>query len=796
MKAKILGTLLPLFVASAILAAPVGTAFTYQGRLQEANAPVTGLCDFAFTLLDACPNGNPVGSPSLVALAAVPVTNGLFTVALDFGGSAFNGNARWLQIQVKTNLASTYATLSPCQELKPTPQALYATTANLATTAGSLPWSGLTGVAAGAGLTLTGNGFSLDTLYTDARYDARYWKLEGNGGTNPGANFLGTTDSQPLVLKTDNSEQLRVAVDGKVGIGTATPVDKLHVAGSAVFKGPDPWIDVRAYEAKGDGMNDDTGELQAALDAVPPSGAVVFVPPGTYIVSQWLTIRSGTVLKGAGAATVFKRSAIGGDIIFKAETVTNVTLEDFAIDMNGTDGAFANGVSFRYQCSNIRIRDLRVLDSTGTNPCCRVGIQVLESDHVWIERNHLTDGLRIKAGGVGDTLFVTENAIEDGNDNAITIVTPAPNARTINYVIRNNVVKASRGVSIYIGDDGRGTNTPPRVGEQVHQDIIVDGNLIFGPVIAGNAMILVKLGTTTRRLHLVNNILVNQGDVQSATVGIETTMQDTDINRPGSDFLIANNSVEGAFDPAAIWVAAMRGVRIANNQVTYTSNHLPSHYGIRLGNASTNGDVNEAIIQGNLVRGCHVGLAMERSSKVQVIGNSFTDMVGYGILLSTTVTNDLVSAEFLGNIVGNTAQISGLQGEAINEYGPGTFDTQYLFNDLRNNASGAFGAVNTGATRLGNLGTDEYIQRHVSKTATWDRPGIPAGSFTSTTVPVTGAAVGDTVAVGLSPAIPPGVVLSGAVTAPDTVTVTLANLTGGALDPTLASLLRADVWKH
>lgn len=85
----------------------MGTAFTYQGRLHDRGTPVTGLYDFQFTLYDGpCPGGSAVGSPSSVALGAVPVTNGLFVVALDFGGATFDGSARWLGMQVKSNLES------------------------------------------------------------------------------------------------------------------------------------------------------------------------------------------------------------------------------------------------------------------------------------------------------------------------------------------------------------------------------------------------------------------------------------------------------------------------------------------------------------------------------------------------------------------------------------------------------------------------------------------------------------------------------------------------------------------
>jgi hypothetical protein len=55
------------------------------------------------------------------------------------------------------------------------------------------------------------------------------WQLKGNSGTNPATNFLGTTDAQPLVVRTNGSERLRVESGGNVGIGTPTPTHRLHV---------------------------------------------------------------------------------------------------------------------------------------------------------------------------------------------------------------------------------------------------------------------------------------------------------------------------------------------------------------------------------------------------------------------------------------------------------------------------------------------------------------------------------------------------------------------------------------
>lgn len=55
------------------------------------------------------------------------------------------------------------------------------------------------------------------------------WNLTGNAGTDLATNFIGTTDNQALVFKTNNTEKIRISSDGLIGIGTASPTAFLHV---------------------------------------------------------------------------------------------------------------------------------------------------------------------------------------------------------------------------------------------------------------------------------------------------------------------------------------------------------------------------------------------------------------------------------------------------------------------------------------------------------------------------------------------------------------------------------------
>lgn len=100
-----------------------GTAFTYQGRLNNAGSPANGSYDLTFTLFAASSGGTASGGP--VTNAATAVTNGLFIATVDFG-NIFIGSSNWLEIAVRSNGVGAFTTLSPRNQVTPTPYAISA----------------------------------------------------------------------------------------------------------------------------------------------------------------------------------------------------------------------------------------------------------------------------------------------------------------------------------------------------------------------------------------------------------------------------------------------------------------------------------------------------------------------------------------------------------------------------------------------------------------------------------------------------------------------------------------------
>src|SRR5262245_3599614 len=248
-----------IFVATILLAGTsvfgaVGTAFTYQGRLVENGVAGNGTYDFRFQLYPSAAGGSGLGNA--VPKEDVRVTEGYFTVDLDFGPNVFSGDSRWLEVAVRpgTNTGN-YTVLSPRQGINPTPYSLFSA---------SVPWSGITGTpagfadgvdndttyTAGTGLVLNGTVFSLapDAIsgsniasnqvvksLNNLRDDvallegdgirialtnaairigvSNVWKTTGNTGTTSN-HFLGTLDSQALDLRVNNERALRLEPSG------------------------------------------------------------------------------------------------------------------------------------------------------------------------------------------------------------------------------------------------------------------------------------------------------------------------------------------------------------------------------------------------------------------------------------------------------------------------------------------------------------------------------------------------------------------------------------------------------
>jgi hypothetical protein len=244
MKMKHLSFAMALSVAAACQTQAQTTAFTYQGRLNDGANPANGSYDLTFALYDA--PGGPTQWGSTITNTAVLVSNGLFTVTLDFGNQ-FPG-ANWLAIGVRANGGGAFATLSPRQALTATPYAIYAPNAG---SAGSVGASNIVGnilpaqLPANVALRTGGNSFTGTQTITNGNVGIgtvtpatrltvvtpdNSYGIEHTDGNRRLSTYLGngawfgTVSQDPFYLfVNDGGPSLTIGTNSNVGIGTALP---------------------------------------------------------------------------------------------------------------------------------------------------------------------------------------------------------------------------------------------------------------------------------------------------------------------------------------------------------------------------------------------------------------------------------------------------------------------------------------------------------------------------------------------------------------------------------------------
>ncbi len=218
------------------------TAFTYQGLLDDAGAPTSGLHDIVFRLFDAATGGVQLGST--LCVDNVDVVAGVFTAQLDFGQQYATTGQRHLEIELRRDTGLTcgdgtgLVVLAPRQQLTATPLASHANSAFSLDAADGSPASAVFVDANGD----VGIGTTAPTARLDVRGGAM---LVENIGDQADLLWLaserswvfrqeGTGAATALKLQSiggGGNKHFIVQTDGLMGVGTTSPAAKLDVRG-------------------------------------------------------------------------------------------------------------------------------------------------------------------------------------------------------------------------------------------------------------------------------------------------------------------------------------------------------------------------------------------------------------------------------------------------------------------------------------------------------------------------------------------------------------------------------------
>ncbi len=292
--------------------------FTYQGQLKQQGLPVTEIVDMRFALYDLADAETPIADPIVFdgqTNAAVPVSNGLFTVELDFGPGALQ-LGQWLEVQVRSphdlSDIGPYTALTPRQHITAAPFAL------------SVP-----------GLATTDVGV----------------EVEGNIHTTGEMTASAFSSNSPLIFKVNPANVECARFDDAncyLGLGTDAPGARLHVGGVAGVDGimfPDGTLQTTAAGNVVGG--DSVWSLGAGGEIYYTQGNVGV---GTSAPNHRLAIAGGPLwtsnswigaLELENAAAIAWRSNVAGQRLGLGHTNTGLAFFRTASDP-GTTGSPAN----------------------------------------------------------------------------------------------------------------------------------------------------------------------------------------------------------------------------------------------------------------------------------------------------------------------------------------------------------------------------------------------------------------------------------------------------------------------
>lgn len=372
----------------------------------------------------------------------------------------------------------------------------------------------------------------------------------------------------------------------------------------------DPWIDVRAYGATGDGTTDDTTAIKDAIDSI--SSGTIFFAPGTYLTDN-IYYKSNIVFKGSGMTIttlklnnsqdtpVFTRSDADyvsdwGDVDLMDE-IENVQIRDLTVDGNYLNQTIPVVTSHKFlifiqRVIGVKIINVEVKDgSTG-------GITLQHS------RNGIIEGCIVSNNVQPNSVM---NQIESRRDFNYAV---APDEEGGKHIFRNNVV------------DGN-NNTGYGIASHYTWHDLIEGNVVFDTA-SGIG------GESSKSLRIVDNIVIGAGIQLSDLAG----------NTP-EGAIISNNSIyEPTLSSVAVGVrgigiatSAQPGVKISNNTIDQPSKTgvgptwgiitlLNSPEASVIGNSIVGPDSGSASVSGVIIWG---------SNRSRVIANHIETYEYYGI---------------------------------------------------------------------------------------------------------------------------------------------------------------------
>jgi hypothetical protein len=175
--------------------------------------------------------------------------------------------------------------------------------------------------------------------------------------------LVGNTITFSVAPPLSSSIEIMTNETGVINTGNATAISYTLTATGATAQTVqtklEQYVSVKDFGAVGNGVADDTAEIQAAINAAPQGGAIYF-PNGTYVISAALIVDKALTLYGDGPGKWY--DSLGGSIIKQTDATKNV----FTLKASLAQYAFG-----QYGLNNVNFRDLAITGPSSASRCAR-----------------------------------------------------------------------------------------------------------------------------------------------------------------------------------------------------------------------------------------------------------------------------------------------------------------------------------------------------------------------------------------------------------------------------------------
>lgn len=423
------------------------------------------------------------------------------------------------------------------------------------------------------------------------------------------------------------------------------------------------------FGAKGDGTTDDSGAIQAALNAANAAGGgMVFLPLGTYLIATTLTIYSKTRLSGSGWASIIKVSPSINTYAGRAIRVPgsdvgvtyDILLDNFQIDGNKANVAIGGGgigdegsqsaidlnQVTRASLVNLYVHDA-VTNGLYANNSCQ-SVSVIGGEWYNNGKVGITSGGRGIVFGISPVYTRILGAHIYGNLNQGIIIQSEGGSNASRTTITGNVIEDNGSYGIDLTDNTIAATTTVNI---YISDTTISGN----SVIANRAGIRVSENTTKNAYN---------------AIGI------------ASDIAITGNTIRSSYGGGGvigngILIQAAADGRV--DQITISGNDISNNtgYGVYINGSN----VNDTLVSGNSILSNTSGPTIDTGTRtvfgINKTSNSnnyiFPDSYDFAVVTPTNaVTNDMF-ARMLVRFRGSDGVTQGRINAAVTRTGTGTY---------------------------------------------------------------------------------------------------------------------------